>query len=210
MANRRAMKLFAVAMLAGASTAHADTTTQAAQGYGGYGSAKPRTDWSGKLDVASLTPRRLVDGRPACGNTGGKPASKVDCVSAEALTAEQHGLLTASLAYQAEINAPIVINPRLLANARPACGNTGGKVDRPDDCTAKEIHAVEAYDREYARVATARNARVSAAWTKLMAATATAVHADPSLKARLLVNGRPACGNTMGKSSPPSYCGDDQ
>jgi hypothetical protein len=39
-----------------------------------------------------------------------------------------------------------------------------------------------------------------------MVATAEAVRADPTLKARLLVNGRPACGNTMGKASPPSYC----
>ncbi len=163
MANRRAMKLFAVAMVVGGSAAHADTATQ---------------------------------GRPAAGNTVAKPS---------AVDQTRTALAEASLAYQAA-NAPIVINPRLLANARPACGNTGGKVDRPADCTANEIRAVRAYEEAYEREARKRDAKVRAAYQKLMAATEAAVRVEPTLAPRLLVNGRPACGNTMGKSRAKPDC----
>jgi hypothetical protein len=207
MANRRAMKLFAVTVLAGAAPAYADTATQVTRAQGRNGSVKPGVDWSGNIDIVALSPRRLVNGSPACGNTGGKQSYGAEpCVTADPLTTQQQALLAASLIYQAAVNTPVVINPRLLGNARPACGNTGGKATPPSDCTAKEIRAVEAYDREYARVSDERNGRVNVASTKLMAAVEAAVRADPSLRARLLVNGRPACGNTMGKSSPPSYC----
>jgi hypothetical protein len=145
----------------------------------------------------AIQPRVLDGGRPAAGNTVGKPSS-IDLARME--------LVEASLAYQAVQREPLAISPRLLANHRPACGNTGGKVDRPDDCTDADIRAAAAYDKAYAKAATVRNAKVSAAYTTLMVATAEAVRADPTLKARLLVNGRPACGNTMGKASPPSYC----
>jgi hypothetical protein len=207
MANRRAMKLFAVAILAGSSSASADTVTQVTRG------ASPATraasgDWRGTIDIAAIKPRELANGRAACGNTGGK--SSYDCKSmADDSTAEQRALLAASIDYQAAERAPIVINPRLLANARPACGNTGGKVSMPDDCSAADIRAAAAADKAYEQASTKHYAKVQIAYAKLMAATATAVRADPSLRARLLINGRPACGNTMGKSSPPAFCRED-
>ena len=205
MANRRAMKLFAVAILAGTSTAYAETETQSIRSYG-YGAPQPRVDWSGKIDIMAIKPRVLANGRAAPGNTPGKKAYGMADVDEVAPTAEQQNLLTASLAYQAALEEPLVINPRLLGNARPACGNTGGKAEPPADCTQKEIRAATAYDREYERVSTLRSLKIAGASTKLMAATEAAVRADPSLRARLLISGRPACGNTMGKSSPPSYC----
>ena len=153
MANRRAMKLFAVAILAGAAPAYADTATQASQG-----------------------------------------STQV------ALTAEQQAVRNARLAYEAAQREPIL--PRLLASFRPACGNTGGKLDRPSDCTEAELRAADAYDKAYPVEAGKHNVRVKAAYEKLMAAKTVAFRADPTLEARLLVDGRPACGNTLSKSKP--------
>src|SRR5688572_30619925 len=98
MANRRAMKLFAVAVLAGTSTAHADTTTQATARSYGYGGVQPRVDWSGKIDIYAIKPRELANGRAAPGNTVGKQPMAERGPSE---TPEQAALLTASLAYQA-------------------------------------------------------------------------------------------------------------
>jgi hypothetical protein len=206
MANRRAMKLFAVAILAGSSTAYADTAKQVTGAV--RASPAPRIDWRGSIDITAMKPRLLANGRAACGNTGGK--SQYGCAAMEPeATTEQRALLAASIAYQSAQQAPIVINPRLLANARPACGNTGGKVDRPANCTDAEIRAAAEADQAYEQASSKHYAKVNIAYTKLMAATATAVRADPSLKARLLLDGRPACGNTMGKSSPPAFCSDE-
>jgi hypothetical protein len=184
MANRRAMKLFAVAVVAGASTAHAGTPTAT------------RVDWSGRIDITAIQPRVLADGTPAAGNSVGKPSS-VDLTRME--------LARASLAYQAASSEPIVV-PRMLANARPACGNTGGKGGGDDECTAAERAAQNRYDNAYEKASTKHYAKVSAAYAKLMVATSDAVRVDPTLKARLLVNGRPACGNTMSKKAPPAFC----
>lgn len=209
MANRRAMKLFAVAMLAGASTAHAETATQPTRVAGATALARSGVDWNGKLDVTALQPRLLANGRAACGNTASKQGYGMPAADDGCGTAEQKALLTASLAYQSARAQPVVINPRLLGNARPACGNTGGKADAPDDCTPAELRAVEVYDRESTREWNKHNAAVDAAYTTLVAATRVAMRADPTLQARLMANGRPACGNTMGKAAPPSYCRED-
>jgi hypothetical protein len=184
------MKLFAVAVLASTSSAQAGT--------------RP-VDWGGYIDVTAIKPRELASGRPAGGNTVGKTPPRADRDDVDRPTPEQERLLTASLAYQAAQKEPI-IEPRLLANMRPACGNTGGKSDPPDDCTTAEIRAVDAYNQAYFVAHNKHYAKVSAAYQKLMVATADAVRADPTLKTRLLVNGRPACGNTMSKKGPPEYC----
>jgi predicted outer membrane protein len=55
MANRRAIKLLAVVLAAG----------------------------TGAADAGTLEPRRLANGRPACGNTGGKASPPADCTPAE-------------------------------------------------------------------------------------------------------------------------------
>jgi hypothetical protein len=217
---KRAMKLFAVTILAGAAcaprSASAGTLKQpkpptqtAVEGFSGI-------DWDGKIDITAMKPRLLANGSAACGNVvggaskggGGYKAmaceDEQDFITAD--TAEQRALLAASLAYQSAEKAPLVIKPRVLANFRPACGNTGGKVDAPADCTTAEIKAANASNEAYARASDAHYSKVSAAYTKLMAATTAAVRADPSLKMRLLVSGRPACGNTQGKASPPEFC----
>jgi len=205
MANRRAMKLFAVAVLAGASTAQAGTTTQS-QAARASTSARSGVDWSGYIDVTAIKPRELANGRPAAGNTTTKPVMRTaDELELDTPTPEQQRLLAASLAYQAAQKEP-VIQPRLLANFRPACGNTGGKSDPPDNCTTAEIKAVEAYNKASADAYSKHYAKMQVAYDKLMVATAAAVRADPTLEARLLENGRPACGNTMSKKGPPSYC----
>ncbi|HEY5951347.1 MAG TPA: hypothetical protein VIV40_37900 [Kofleriaceae bacterium] len=202
------MKLFAVAILASAPTASAGTRTQASQpARGSAAKAATAIDWSSYIDIAAIKPRELANGRAAVGNTGGKPMPSFVDVEP---TPEQQALLAASLAYEAAQREPIVLSPRLLANARPACGNTGGKVDRPDDCSTAEIRAVEAADKAYAQAAGKRQAKISATYERLMSATTLAVRADPSLRARLLINGRPACGNTMGKQSPPAFCRGDE
>jgi len=219
MANRRAMKLFAVTILAGASSASANTVKQP------KAPTPARTiavvDWDAKIDITAIKPRVLASGRAACGNVVGGPSKGGggsymkrcdDGEFAEAElakimeTPEQRALLAASLAYQAADSAPIVIKPRVLANFRPACGNTGGKSDAPADCTQAELTAARAYDQARERAWEAHYSKVNVAYTKLMAATADAVRADPSLKMRLLVGGRPACGNTQGKASPPEFC----
>ena len=95
------------------------------------------------------------------------------------------------------------IKPRVLNNARPACGNTGGKVDRPSNCTAAEEKALQLQQKEDERVARINAERYAADQKRLMAVAEAVVRADPSVKPRLLLNGRPACGNTMAKSAPP-------
>lgn len=200
MANRRAMKLFAVALLAGAAPAYADNATQASR-TAQTAAANQRIQWRSQLNaraIASITPRMLATGSPAAGNTVGKPMSD-ESYEGE-LTNLEHALLAAKRAYDKELATPIVL-PRLLANARPACGNTGGKVDRPSDCSAKETRAAYAAERYYDKEAPKREARIDAAYSKLVAATEVAANADPALKARLLVSGRPACGNTMSKKA---------
>jgi hypothetical protein len=231
------MKLFAVAVLASASSAQAETTFasyvdktikprqlangRAAPGNTGGGKTKGGgdkesmltddepvvakrmgVDWNGKIEVTAIKPRVLADGRPAAGNSVGKPLpSQVR----EDIDQKREALLTASLAYQA-VNSEPVIQPRLLANFRPACGNTGGKSDAPADCSTAEIRAVDAYNKASADAYSKHSAKVQVAYNKLMVATAAAVHADPTLAARLLINGRPACGNTMSKKGPPAFC----
>jgi hypothetical protein len=155
------MKLFAVALLAGAAPAYADHATQATQ------------------VTAAAQPK---------------------------LTAEQQALRAARLAYEAAQREPIVIHPRVLGNARPACGNTGGKVDKPENCTKAEVRAVEAYDEAYEVESRKREAKVKVAYGKLMSVTKAAYAADPTLEARLLADRRPACGNTMSKSAKPRDC----
>jgi uncharacterized protein YecT (DUF1311 family) len=186
------MKLFAVAVLASASSAQA-------------GNAARTVDWNGFIDPTAIKPRELANGRPAGGNTVGKTPGPAASDDFDRATPEQERLLTASLAYQAAVKEP-VIQPRLLANFRPACGNTGGKSDAPDDCTTAEIRAVDAYNKAYSENYSKHYAKVNAAYEKLMVATTAAVTADPTLKARLLIGGRPACGNTMSKKGPPAYC----
>jgi hypothetical protein len=188
------MKLFAATLLAGAAPAAANTATQAAPAPPIMG-----IDWSGTIDIMAIKPRELPNGRAAPGNVPRRPSPQ-DL----ALANTRSVLEDASRAYQAA-NA-IVIKPRALVNFRPACGNTGGKVAPPDDCTAREVRAAYAYDKEHAKLAQQRAAKISAAYTKLIAATTDAVRADPTLKARLYVNGRPACGNTMSKKGRASYC----
>ena len=192
MANRRAMKLFAVTILAGTSTAQAGVA------------ARGQVAEADRINLTAIHPRQLANGRPAAGNCDGKCAEPK-----YTFTEPARALLQASNEYQ-HANQPIVINPRLLGNARPACGNTGGKVDAPADCTAAEIRAVQAHDKAYAEAAAKREAKVSVAYSKLMAATEAAIRADPSLKARLYLNGRPACGNTMSKKGPPAFCRADE
>jgi hypothetical protein len=189
------MKLFAATLLASAAPAAADTTTQATQ------ATAPiiGIDWSGNIDIHAIKPRELTNGRAAPGNVPRRPSPQ-DL----AIAHTRSELADASAAYQAA-NA-IVIKPRMLANFRPACGNTGGKVDSPEDCTTAEVRAADAYNKDYERQARKRDDKISAASRRLFAATTAAVKADPSLKARLYVNGRPACGNTMTKKGPPSYC----
>jgi len=271
MANRRAMKLFAATMLAGASTASASPAKQAVQAtprsqgaseridWASYmetsmtprtlrsGSRAPgntggkrsepkraerseqahslaidlaiydaapaqepairpyRINWRGYLDmstVAMIQPLLLANGRAACGNTGGKPMPKSECTDAALernLTKPASELLAATRAYEHEVAAPVVV-PRLLANARPACGNTGGKVDRPDDCTAAETRRALEADKVWLKESDKKNARIKTAYTKLIVATEAAVAADPSLEVRLLSSARPACGNTLSKS----------
>jgi hypothetical protein len=195
MANRRVMKLFAVAMVASTAPAAADTTTQAVQS---NQSTARKIDWQSQLQVAKITPRLLANGRAACGNTGGKvdeyPCERV-------LSVAERGLLAAARAYQNEEATPIIF-PRRLANARPACGNTGGKEARPDDCTAADTRKAYAASKWWDQEAAKRQEKIQAARTILIAATEQAVRVDPTLAARLLPSGRPACGNTMSKSKP--------
>ena len=223
MANRRAMKLFAVAILGAASSAQAE-------------------NWSGYVDT-TIKPRQLADGRPAAGNTVGKTPprdegddraeqqSLADALAAfeaeerraklvvepkriaarpKPITKEARALLAAEREYDAVM--AIEIKPRLYANFRPACGNTGGKVERPSDCTGTEVRAAYAYDKEYARLAQKRDQKAEAVYKKILAAADAATRADQAVVARMLGNGRPACGNTMSKAGPPAYCsnGDDQ
>ena len=198
MANRRMMKLFAATLLAGAAPAAAETASQATQATAPIG-----IDWKGNIDITAIKPRVLATGSAAPGNVPRRPTPQ-DL----AIAHTRQALEDASRAYQAA-NA-IVIKPRMFANFRPACGNTAGKVDRPDDCTAAEVRAAAVYDKEYARLAQNRDAKVRAAYGKLIAATTAAVRAEPTLAARLYENGRPACGNTMGKQGPPAYCRADK
>lgn len=202
MANRRGMKLFAVAVLASASSAQAGTEAQSTQAARASTPANSGIDWNGTIEVTAIRPRVLADGRPAAGNSVGKPLEQE---AREDIDRTREVLLTASLAYQAAEQEP-VIQPRLLASYRPACGNTGGKSDPPADCTKAEIRAVEAYNKASADAYGKHYAKVQTAYDKLMIATASAVRADPTLKARLYVSGRPACGNTMSKKGPPAYC----
>jgi hypothetical protein len=193
------MKLFAATLLAAAPA-----------------QAKPvRTIQNGVDLFGTITPRQLVNGRAACGNTASKGQGALTSC-AQLLTIAETALLNASSEYRVASAQRIVIEPRLLANYRPACGNTGGKsdeeVNRPKDCGAADMRAIAAYDSAYATASQKHNDRVSAAYGKLMRATEAAIRADPSLKMRLLENGRPACGNTQGKKGPPEYCrlgGDD-
>lgn len=115
-------------------------------------------------------------------------------------------LLTVALLAGASTAYAEPIKPRVLANARPACGNTGGKVDRPADCTAAETRAALAQARIDEREARRRDDKYRAERRKLLAAMEAAVRVDPSIKARLLIDGRPACGNTMSKKGPPAFC----
>ncbi|HEY5923279.1 MAG TPA: hypothetical protein VIV11_16480 [Kofleriaceae bacterium] len=249
MANRRAMKLFAVTMLAGTHAAYASPATQVATQ--GTARAQEQTtekvDWASYLDgslTASFTPRVLRSGRPAAGNTIGKtpPPDEEDARAEQEsladalavfeaeerkakLAAEQprrivtrpnpitkeHRMLLAAQREYAAANA-IEIKPRVYANFRPACGNTGGKVERPSDCTGAEVRAAYAYDKEYTRLAHKRDQKAEVAYKKLLDAREAAFRADPSLEARLYDNGRPACGNTMSKarSNNCSVFGDDQ
>ena len=194
MPHQRAMKLFAVALLAGAAPAYADTATQVTRGTRVASAAD--VDWRGPIDIREIKPRELANGGAAPGRTA-EP------------TAEQQALFVASLEYRAANTLP-PIKPRIYANFRPACGNTGGKVERPTDCTRRETRAAHAYDKEYDRLSRIQEAeaapRRAAAYQKLMAATEAAMRADPTLKVRLVESGRPACGNTMSKSGPPAYC----
>jgi hypothetical protein len=183
------MKLFAVAVLAGTAT--------------------PAGASPADLELTQLTVRTLANGRPACGNSEGKGGGSMKC-SADALTTAEKALLAASQSYQRAQRDEIVIEPRLLANLRPACGNTGGKVDAPADCTAADVRRADAYQREYDKQSQKRQAKISVAYQTLMVATADAVRAEPSIKTRLLLNGRPACGNTMSKQGPPAFCRADE
>ena len=67
MAQRRAMKLFAVTILASAGSAYADTAQQVSS------TVQQPTP-------LSVAPRRLANGSPAAGNTGGK-TSKEDIMA---------------------------------------------------------------------------------------------------------------------------------
>jgi hypothetical protein len=102
----------------------------------------------------------------------------------------------------------VVIRPRRLANARPACGNTGGKdPQRPArDCSTADIALAAELDRWEIQQAQKRSEKLAHDSVKIYAAATAMLRATPSLKARLLVNGRPACGNTQGKASSRSYC----
>ena len=95
MAKRGAIKVFAVVVLAGASTVDAQplkqvtavvktSPTPAAVKH----EPKPeRVDWASYIDMeaALLSPLVLANGRPACGNTGGKSSysMKRSCVTPE-------------------------------------------------------------------------------------------------------------------------------
>jgi hypothetical protein len=202
MANRRTMKLFAVAVLAGAAPAYAGNPTQS-----NAVAQSSRVEWRSRFNeqaIASITPRMLANGRVACGNTGGKTMS-CDARAERELTSVELGLLAAKRTYDHELSAAIVL-PRVLANARPACGNTGGKVSRPDDCSLAETNAAYAADDYYAKQSKKKQARITAAYDKLIVATEAAVAADPSLQVRLLENGRPACGNTHSKKKMAVDC----
>lgn len=212
MANRRAMKLFAVALLAGASPAAADTATQATQAVGAS-RAPTRIDWRTELQssASKITPRLLANGRAACGNTDGKSSGAGECGDAayeQALTVPERGLLAAKRAYdqQASVRLTPVIFPRQLANARPACGNTGGKMERPADCTGAETRAAYAAAKWQQEYTNKQLAKLAVVYDKLVGATEAAVRADPTLAPRLLPDRRPACGNTMSKTR--SRCDD--
>ena len=90
MAKRGAIKVFAVVVLAGASTVDAQplkqvtTAVTAAPAKTPAATPKPeRVDWASYIDMeaALLSPLVLANGRPACGNTGGKTSysMKRDC-----------------------------------------------------------------------------------------------------------------------------------
>jgi hypothetical protein len=100
----------------------------------------------------------------------------------------------------------VVIKPRVLPNYRPACGNTGGKSPRATNCTAAEIRTARDQARIDVKEASRRGNRMAAERMALMATAEAVIRAQPSLKARVLINGRPACGNTMSKASPPAFC----
>jgi hypothetical protein len=200
MANRRAMKLFAATLLAGAAPAAADPAPRVTHAVPG-----PRVmgiDWKGNIDIVAIKPVELANGRAAMGNVRRRPGLRDLAISR---TRQQ--LEDASRAYQ-DANA-IVIVPRLLGSFRPACGNTGGKVGSGVDCSPSELRAARAYDKAHERLAEERHQTISAAWRKLRSATEAAVRADPSLEARLYVDGQPACGkNKMNKRTRLRFCRD--
>jgi hypothetical protein len=106
---------------------------------------------------------------------------------------------------------PVVIKPRRLANARPACGNTGGKTDMADeDCSVRDIKLAAELAAWEEQQAEKSAQRWYANHDKLLAAAEAIIRAEPALKARVLVDGRPACGNTQVKSSPPAFCRIDE
>jgi hypothetical protein len=97
--NQRTIKLFTVVALAGASTAEAGPRVakheaappakqeRVAREVTPRTEAQPaRVDWSSYFDIkamAAIKPRTLANGRPACGNTGGKAPPKCDQDDAE-------------------------------------------------------------------------------------------------------------------------------
>jgi len=91
MAKRGAIKVFAVVALAGASAVDAQplkqvTTAVKAPAKPPAAAPKPeRVDWANYIDMeaALLSPLVLANGRPACGNTGGKTSysMKRDCMT---------------------------------------------------------------------------------------------------------------------------------
>ncbi|HEY5923276.1 MAG TPA: hypothetical protein VIV11_16465 [Kofleriaceae bacterium] len=189
------MKLFAVVLLAGASQAQAEAPEARRSENQDKLDAARHVSWNAKIDIMAIKPRRLENGRPAPGNSMSKPLPR-SAKQERAILTTRAELAYASLAYQAA-NA---ITPPPLGKVRLACSDV--EDTRPADCTAAELHAARVIGQAHQQ----RNAIVQAAHTKLLAATLAAVRAEPALQARLLVNGRPACGNTMAKQRQAEYC----
>lgn len=121
MVNRGAIKLFAVVALAGASTADARPNKPAnhhAERVAAMAAAKPtatrgergmaateRVDWASYIDQDAadvfVMPLVLGNGRPACGNTGGKGGYMRHCVDVKSANreAQPQGDLAAELVH---------------------------------------------------------------------------------------------------------------
>jgi hypothetical protein len=74
------------------------------------------------------------------------------------------------------------------------------------DAWAEHRAAQAQIARSHGSTRTKHKREAATAYQKLIAAAVVVVRADPGLRPRLLLNGRPACGNAQIKAEPPEYC----